>query len=70
MEANKNRKWLQNEEANIGNLWKREQAFQLIGLLGVEILDNRDGGTRGRGAERTRLSPTHRFCQINTPYLN
>ena len=47
MEANKNRKWLQNEGANIGNLWKREQALQLIGLLGVEILDNRDGGTGG-----------------------
>ena len=32
MEANKNRKWLQNEEVNIGNLWKREQALQLIGF--------------------------------------
>ena len=58
MEANKNRKcrlrkWLQNEEVNIGNLWKREQALQLIGLNGVEILDNRDGGTgAGGGGDR------------------
>ena len=50
MEANKNRKcrlrkWLQNEEVNIGNLWKREQALQLIGLNGVEILDTYLPGT-------------------------
>ena len=75
MEANKNRKcrlrkWLQNEEVNIGNLWKREQALQLIGLNGVEILDNRDGGTGAGGPGRTHVSPTPLFWQISTPYLN
>ena len=49
-------KWLQNEEVNIGNLWKREEPLQLIGLLGVEIFDNREGGTGG--AWRTHVSPT------------
>ena len=62
MEANKNRKcrlrkWLQNEGVNIGNLWKREQALQLIGLNGVEILDNRDGGTGAGGGQGGRTSP-------------
>ena len=63
-------KWLQNEEVNIGNLWKREEPLQLIGLLGVEIFDNRDGGTGGWGAGRTHVSPTPLFWQISTPYLN